>query len=108
MRNQTFSRLKIERDGFIKDPLDYINAYPVNDDLFTWHFTLKGVKDTEFEGGYYHGIMKLPTKYPFEPPSISFLNPNGRFETKIDVCLSVTRYHKEEWVPSWTSIFLTQ
>lgn len=47
--------------------------------------------------------MKLPTKYPFEPPSISFLNPNGRFETNMDVCLSVTRYHKEEWVASWTS-----
>ena len=48
--------------------------------------------------------MKLPTKYPFEPPSVMFLNPNGRFETNMDVCLSVTRYHKEEWIPSWTSM----
>jgi len=103
MKNQTFSRLKIERDQFIKDPSDEINAYPVKDDLFTWHFTIRGVADTEFEGGFYHGVIKLPTRYPYEPPSIMFLNPSGRFETNMDVCLSVTRYHKEEWQAAWTS-----
>lgn len=34
MRNQTFSRLKIERDGFIKEPIEDLNAYPVNVKFF--------------------------------------------------------------------------
>lgn len=106
MRNQTYSRLKIERDQFIKDPSHEINAYPLKEDIFTWHFTIKGVKETEFEGGFYHGVIKLPTKYPYEPPSIMFLNPSGRFEVNMDVCLSVTRFHKEEWQAAWTSKYI--
>lgn len=106
MRNQTYSRLKIERDQFIKEPSHEINAYPLKEDLFTWHFTIKGVQETEFEGGFYHGVIKLPTKYPYEPPSIMFLNPSGRFEVNMDVCLSVTRFHKEEWQAAWTSKYI--
>lgn len=30
MKNKTYSRLKIERDSFVKDPSEDINAYPVN------------------------------------------------------------------------------
>lgn len=37
MRNQTFSRLKIERDSFIKDPPEDLNAYPVNVRLFKFN-----------------------------------------------------------------------
>ena len=58
--------------------------------------------DTEFEGGLYHGIIKLPMSYPNRPPNIMFLTPNGRFDINMDVCLSMTKYHKEEWQAAWT------
>ena len=43
------------------------------DDLFEWHFTIRGPKDTEFEGGLYHGRILLPAEFPYRPPDIIFL-----------------------------------
>lgn len=41
--------------------------------MFDWHFTLRGPRDTEFEGGIYHGRILLPSDYPFKPPNIILL-----------------------------------
>ena len=86
----------------LKDPSEDFVANPVKDDMFCWHFTIRGPPDTEFEGGLYHGIIKLPMSYPNRPPNIMFLTPNGRFDINMDVCLSMTKYHKEEWQAAWT------
>ena len=43
------------------------------DNMFDWHFTLRGTRDTEFEGGVYHGRILLPADYPFRPPNIILL-----------------------------------
>ena len=40
---------------------------------FFRHFTIRGPKDTAFEGGVYHGRILLPSEYPFKPPNIVFL-----------------------------------
>ena len=45
-----------------------------------WHCTIRGPAGTEFEGGLYHFRILLPSEYPFRPPSILMLTPNGRFE----------------------------
>lgn len=76
-------------------------AEPLEDDLREWHFALQGPKGTEFEGGLYHGRLTLPAGYPFAPPRIHFLTPNGRFQTGVDVCLSISAHHPEHWQPSW-------
>ena len=86
----------------IKDPSNDFFANPIKDDMFCWHFTIRGPPDTEFEGGLYHGVIKLPMTYPNRPPNIMFLTPNGRFDINMDVCLSMTKYHKEEWQAAWT------
>lgn len=69
--------------------------------MFDWHFTLRGPRDTEFEGGVYHGRILLPSDYPFKPPNIMLLTPNGRFEVRKKICLSISAYHPEEWQPAW-------
>jgi hypothetical protein len=43
------------------------------DNLFDWHFTIRGPPDTPFEGGMYHGRIILPSDYPFRPPNIMLL-----------------------------------
>lgn len=43
------------------------------DNLFEWHFTIRGPEDSEFEGGIYHGRIILPPDYPMKPPSIILL-----------------------------------
>lgn len=45
----------------------------LQDDLFEWHFTIRGPPDTEFEGGVYHGRILLPSEYPVKPPDIIIL-----------------------------------
>lgn len=37
-----------------------------------------------------------------KPPSIILLNPNGRFVTNKKICLSISGYHPETWLPSWS------
>ena len=56
-----------------------------------WHCTLRGPAGTEFEGGLYHFRILLPAEYPFRPPSIMMLTPNGRFElnTKVNDTLKI-------------------
>ena len=102
MSNISLKRIQKEFQNMINDPSDDFYANPIKDDMFCWHFTIRGPPETEFEGGLYHGIIKLPMSYPNRPPSIMFLTPNGRFDVNMDVCLSMTQYHKEEWQAAWT------
>lgn len=83
------------------NPSDQYVAAPLETNMFDWHFTLRGPRDTEFEGGIYHGRIILPSDYPFKPPNIMLLTPNGRFEVKKKICLSISAYHPEEWQPAW-------
>jgi len=86
----------------LKDATSDYYAQPLSDNLFEWHFTVRGPSDTEFEGGIYHGRIILPTDYPMKPPHIIVLTPNGRFETGKKICLSISGYHPESWQPSWS------
>ncbi|XP_050664153.1 ubiquitin-conjugating enzyme E2 J1-like [Leptidea sinapis] len=77
-------------------------ARPLEDNLFEWHFTVRGPPGTDFEGGIYHGRILLPKEYPMHPPHIILLTPNGRFEVNKKICLSISGHHPETWQPSWS------
>lgn len=51
-------------------------ANPLEDNLFEWHFTVRGPPSTDFEGGVYHGRILLPADYPMKPPNIILLTVN--------------------------------
>jgi len=80
---------------------DYF-AQPLSDNLFEWHFTVRGPADSDYDGGVYHGRIVLPPDYPMKPPNIIVLTPNGRFETGKKICLSISGHHPESWQPSWS------
>ncbi len=84
-----------------ESPSDHFCANPLKHNLFEWHFTLRGPDKTPFETGRYHGRLLLPHEYPFKPPSIYLLTPNGRFEVGKKICLSVSAHHPESWQPAW-------
>lgn len=94
-------RLANEYRNLQRHPNPDFVAAPVDGDMLTWHFTIKGPKDTPFEGGVYHGKIMFPQAYPFKPPDIYFMTPNGRFETNKKICLSITSFHPDSWNPSW-------
>jgi ubiquitin-protein ligase len=84
------------------DPDASVVAAPLDDDLFEWHFTVRGPAGTPYEGGLYHGRLVLPTEYPLRPPTVMLLTANGRFEVGVKICLNASSYHPEEWKPSWS------
>ncbi|NWX90746.1 UB2J1 enzyme, partial [Nothoprocta pentlandii] len=86
----------------LKDPTDHYHAQPLEDNLFEWHFTVRGPPDSDFDGGTYHGRIVLPPEYPMKPPSIILLTANGRFEVGKKICLSISGHHPETWQPSWS------
>ncbi len=83
-----------------KHPSDIYCASPLEDDMHTWHFTISGPKETDFESGIYHGKIELPIDYPLKPPNIYFLTMNGRFEVNTKICLNITKFHPELWNPA--------
>ncbi|CAL8071374.1 unnamed protein product [Calicophoron daubneyi] len=100
-RNPAVKRLLKEAQE-LAEPTELFYARPLEDNLFEWHFTIRGPEDTEFAGGIYHGRILLPSEYPMKPPNIVLLTPNGRFETHRKICLSISGYHPESWRPSWS------
>lgn len=104
----------------LAEPTEEYFAHPLEDNLFEWHFTVRGPPSTEFEGGFYHGRILLPSQYPMQPPNIILLTvidlntvkfvrlcfvnlqPNGRFEVNKKICLSISGHHPESWQPSWS------
>ena len=72
-------RIQKEYRDMIAEPSAYFYAEPLADEPFEWHFTIRGPEQTDFEGGFYHGVITLPSSYPFRPPFIEFLTPSGRF-----------------------------
>lgn len=101
LRSPAVKRLMREAQELREATEEYF-AQPLDDNLFEWHFTVRGPPDSEFEGGIYHGRVILPPDYPMKPPSIILLTPNGRFEINKKICLSISGHHPESWQPSWS------
>jgi ubiquitin-conjugating enzyme E2 J1 len=99
--NAAVKRIMQEARELANDPCTDYHAAPLEDDIFEWHCTIRGPLGTDFEGGLYHFRILLPAEYPFRPPSLMMLTPNGRFELNTKICISFTNYHEEEWQPAW-------
>lgn len=100
--NPSVKRIMQEVREMRKQQSSQFHAAPLEDDLFEWHFTIRGPRETPFAGGIYHGRILLPAEYPFKPPNIILLTPNGRFEVGQKICLSISAHHPEYWQPSWS------
>ncbi|KAJ8320142.1 hypothetical protein KUTeg_001729 [Tegillarca granosa] len=53
-------------------------------------------------GGIYHGKLVFPREFPFKPPSIIMITPNGRFKCNTRLCLSISDFHPDTWNPAWS------
>lgn len=110
-----------EAAELIASPSPDYTATPLDDNLFEWHFTLRGPPGADpppitsdpshasssstpagvYSNGIYHGRIVLPPTYPLRPPSFRFFTPSGRFECNREICLSISGHHEETWQPAW-------
>ncbi|CAI2726673.1 unnamed protein product [Schistosoma spindalis] len=95
-------RLKQDYLRLSKDPVPYVTAEPLPTNLFEWHYVIKGPADSPYKGGYYHGKLVFPRDFPFRPPSIYMITPNGRFACNTRLCLSISDFHPDTWNPAWS------
>jgi len=71
-------------------------------DILEWHYVITGPPGTPYEGGLFWGKLKFPSEYPFKPPSIYMITPNGRFKPNTRLCLSMSDFHPGTWNPAWS------
>ncbi len=95
-------RLNNELADLRKNPLEYADTYPTNDDMLEWIFELFGPEETDFAGGVYFGKIVLPPTYPSSPPDFYMLTPSGRFTINTKICLTISGFHKETWTSAWS------
>jgi len=99
-KSSAVKRILSEAKEFKEADTEY-TAHPLEENLFEWHFTLRGPSSSEFQEGIYHGRILLPIEYPFRPPDVMLMTPNGRWELNKKICLTFTGFHEEMWQPAW-------
>ena len=100
-KSPTIKRILREASELASSPSADYHAAPQEENLFEWHFTLRGPPGTPYSGGIYHGRITLPPHYPLRPPTFRFLTPSGRFEVNREICLSISGHHEDTWQPAW-------
>jgi len=95
-------RLRRDAARLAKDPVPYVVAVPLSANILEWHYVVQGPSDSPYAGGFYHGKLIFPAEYPFKPPSIYMLTPNGRFQVNTRLCLSISDFHPDTWNPAWS------
>jgi ubiquitin-conjugating enzyme E2 J2 len=96
------SRLRKDYVRLMRDPVPFVTAAPNPSNILEWHYVIEGPPDSTYSGGYYHGKLVFPPDYPFKPPAIYMLTPNGRFQINTRLCLSISDYHPDTWNPAWS------
>eukprot|EP00158_Paraphelidium_tribonemae_P001018 Partr_v1_DN23857_c0_g1_i4_m63796 putative Ubiquitin-conjugating enzyme e2 len=87
-------RLMKEYAAIQASPPPFILAKPAEKNILEWHYVITGPPDSPYVGGEYHGKVIFPPDYPFKPPGIMMITPNGRFKTQTRLCLSMSDYHR--------------
>ena len=95
-------RLQKELRALAKEKPDFVTARPMDENLLVWHFLLYGPAESPYAGGCYHGALTFPKEYPFSPPSIRMITPNGRFKPNAKICMNYSDFHPETWNPMWS------
>lgn len=95
-------RLQRDYKYLLEQPIPDMVARPLPTNILEWRYVFRGPKDSPYQGGYYHGKLVFPAEFPFKPPAIYMITPNGRFQPNTRLCLSISDYHPESWNPAWT------
>lgn len=66
-------RLRTELRTMRNDPLDGIDAKPLDTFCGHWQATIEGPAGSPYEGGLFFLYIQVPSTYPLHPPNIRFI-----------------------------------
>ncbi|XP_063928725.1 uncharacterized protein LOC135141504 isoform X2 [Zophobas morio] len=66
-------RLRTELKTMRNDPLDGIEAIPLDTYCCHWQATIEGPAGSPYEGGLFFLYIQVPTSYPLDPPIVRFV-----------------------------------
>ena len=96
-------RIQRELKAFLTDPPPNLKV-KVGNNLRVWIVTMKGAKNTIYEGETFRLRIAFPAQYPTVPPSVYFLPPDipvhEHVYTNGDICLSLLG---KDWRPTMTA-----
>ncbi|OQR91306.1 ubiquitin-conjugating enzyme E2 T-like [Thraustotheca clavata] len=97
------SRMRKELEMLENDPPHGVCAWTIDEKLDDLQAQIQGPEGTPYENGVFLLEIKIPERYPFEPPKVHFLTPI--FHPNIDnggrICLDTLKMQpKGSWMPS--------
>ncbi|KAL6274192.1 hypothetical protein ACE6H2_024884 [Prunus campanulata] len=98
IKNSGEKRILEEYDDIKSNPSSDFTCLKLDWNPYEWQFAIRGQRETEFDGGIYHGMVKFSEGYPSNPPSIMFLTENGCFDVQTIISLSIRQCVKEALV----------
>lgn len=95
--------MKKELERLQKDPPHGVSCWPKEGRMDCLEAQLLAGKDTPYEGGIFRLEIKIPPRYPFEPPQVQFVtqiyHPN--VDTAGRICLDVLKAPPQgSWKPA--------
>jgi ubiquitin-conjugating enzyme E2 J2 len=95
----TLKRLLADVKILEKDPPEFLDAHPDENNMLIWYFLMRGTD--EYKGGWYLGKIIHDKEYPLKPPDVQMMTPSGRYEINCNICLSFTKFHPDQWSAMW-------
>mmetsp|Transcript_80874 Transcript_80874/g.142649 ORF Transcript_80874/g.142649 Transcript_80874/m.142649 type:complete len:153 (-) Transcript_80874:55-513(-) len=96
------NRLTQELREISRNPDPDITLEMTGDTIEDWHASVRGPKDSPYEGGLFHLKITCTVNYPLSAPQVTFVtkifHPNVNFGTG-ELCLDIL---KTDWSPAWT------
>lgn len=100
---QRTTRLKRELQMLTTEPPPGISCWQSDDQIDDLRAQIVGGANTPFEGGLFALEIKIPERYPFEPPKIRFVTPiyHPNIDNAGRICLDALKLPpKGAWRPS--------
>lgn len=69
----TMNRAYINHLKKAMEPNHPYRIFPIHNNMLEIHFSVNGPKETIYEGGLYHGAIKVKNDFPFSYPTMHFL-----------------------------------
>ena len=96
-------RIKKELERLKKDPPYGVSCWPKDGRIDCLEAKVRGASDTPYEGGIFKLEIRVPERYPFEPPQVQFVtkiyHPN--IDSSGRICLDVLKSPPQgSWKPS--------